>query len=99
MNTHKVIIAGWFTVDPSKRDEVVKAHEDLAKRARQAPGCLDLAITADPIDPARINNFEFWQSAADLDSWRAVTNAPKAITPFLSGEMHKHEIINSGTPF
>lgn len=99
MNTHKVIIAGWFTVDPSKRDEVVKAHEDLVKRARQAPGCLDLAITADPVDPARINNFEFWQSEEDLDSFRAVANPPKAITPILSTEMQKHEINKSGPPF
>lgn len=99
MNTHKVIIAGWFTVDPSKRDEVVKAHEDLVKRAWQAPGCLDLAITADPVDPARINNFEFWQSEEDLDSFRAVANPPKAITPILCTEMQKHEINKSGPPF
>lgn len=99
MNTHKVIIAGWFTVDPNKRDEVVKAHEELVKRARQAPGCLDLAITADPVDPARINNFEFWQSEEDLDAWRAVANPPKRITPILSGVMQKHEINKSGSPF
>ncbi|SDK27011.1 putative quinol monooxygenase [Sediminibacillus albus] len=99
MNAHKVIIAGWFTVDPSKRDEVVKAHEDLVKRARQTPGCLDLAITADPVDPARINNFEFWQSEEDLQSFRAVANPPKQITPMLRVEMLKHEIDKSGPPF
>lgn len=99
MNTHKVIIAGWFTVDPNKRDEVVQAHEDLMKRARQAPGCLDLAITADPVDPSRVNNFEHWQSEEDLESFRAVANPPKQITPILSVEMQKHEISKSGPPF
>lgn len=99
MSAYKVIIAGWFTVDPSKRDEVVKAHEDLVKRARQAPGCLDLAITSDPVDPARINNFEFWQSEEDLQSFRAVANPPKQITRILSEEMKKHEINKSGPPF
>ncbi|WP_035710546.1 putative quinol monooxygenase [Salibacterium aidingense] len=99
MNTHKVIIAGWFTVDPNKRDEVVKAHEDLVKRARQASGCLDLAITADPVDPSRVNNFEYWQSEEDLESFRAVANPPKQIAPILNVEMQKHEISKSGPPF
>ncbi|WLD94640.1 putative quinol monooxygenase [Alkalihalobacillus sp. AL-G] len=99
MENNKVIIAGWFKVDPNKRDEVVKAHEDLVKRARSAPGCMDLAITADPVDPGRVNNFEFWQSEEDLDSWRAVANPPKEITPILGGEMQKHKIEKSGSPF
>ncbi|MFZ4452441.1 putative quinol monooxygenase [Salibacterium aidingense] len=99
MHTHKVIIAGWFTVDPDKRDEVVKAHEDLVKRARQAPGCLDLAITADPVDSSRVNNFEYWQSEKDLESFRAIANPPKQITPLLNVEMQKHVISKSGPPF
>ena len=52
------IIAGHVKVDDDKRDMYVAAHRDLIRRARQAPGCLDVAITADPVDPGRINNFE-----------------------------------------
>ena len=38
----------------------------------EAPlGCLDMAITADPVDSNRINIFEFWRSEKDLNSWRA----------------------------
>ena len=37
---------------------------DLVTRARDAPGCLDLAITADSVGPARINNFDLWESRA-----------------------------------
>jgi quinol monooxygenase YgiN len=50
------IIAGYVTVDEEERDAFVKAHRDLITRARQAPGCLDVAITADPVDPRRIYN-------------------------------------------
>ncbi|WP_073200358.1 hypothetical protein [Gracilibacillus kekensis] len=64
MSSHKVIIAGWFIVDP-----------------------------------ARINNFEFWQSEEDLQAFRAVANPPKEITPMLRVEMQKHEINKSGLPF
>jgi uncharacterized protein (TIGR03118 family) len=50
MSEQKVIVAGWYTVDPKRRDEVVENFKDLVLRARSAPGCLDFAITADPVD-------------------------------------------------
>ncbi|MFD2638946.1 putative quinol monooxygenase [Piscibacillus salipiscarius] len=99
MSTPKIIIAGWYTVEPSKRDEVVKAHEDLMNRARQTPGCLDLAITADLVDPARINNFESWASEEALQAFRKVANPPKQIAPILEMEMSKHHINKTEPPF
>jgi len=71
-----VIIAGHLEVDPDDRDRYVTAPQDLVRRARHAPGCLDLAITADALDPTRVNNFERWQSVEQLDAWRAVAHAP-----------------------
>lgn len=38
--------------------------------ARAAPGCLDFAQSADPLDAGRINIFERWESAADLEAFR-----------------------------
>jgi quinol monooxygenase YgiN len=71
-----LIIAGHAEVDAADRDRYVHAHRDLVRRARQAPGCLDVAITADPLDPARVNILERWTSQEDLDAWRAVADAP-----------------------
>ena len=68
-----VIIAGHVEVDAAARDRFVAEHRDLVRRA---PGCLDVAITADSGDPARVNNFERWASEEDLDAWRAVADAP-----------------------
>ncbi|WP_066951086.1 putative quinol monooxygenase [Microtetraspora fusca] len=73
-----MIIAGYLEVDADQRDAFVAAHHDLVRRARQAPGCLDLAITADPLDPARVNNFERWESREHLNAWREVAAAPDA---------------------
>lgn len=39
--------------------------------ARQAPGCLDFAVSADPVDRTRVNVFERWAGPADLDAFRA----------------------------
>ena len=71
-----VIIAGHARIDASDRDRYVAAHEDLVRRARPAAGCLDVAISADALDPTRVNIFERWQSEEHLDAWRAVAHAP-----------------------
>ena len=46
-----LIIAGHTEVDPDDRDEAVAVVRDLVTRACGAPGCLDVAITADSVDP------------------------------------------------
>ena len=99
MSKQKVIVAGWYTVDPKRRDGVVETFKDMVLRARNAPGCLDFAITADPVDKARINMFEFWRSEKDLKSWRAASNPPKKMTPMLRTNVKKHIIQQSGPPF
>lgn len=50
-----LIIAGFAEVDASERDDYVAAHRDLIMRCRRAPGCLDVAISADPINAKRVN--------------------------------------------
>ena len=99
MSEQRVIVAGWYTVDPERRDEVVERFKDLMLRARSAPGCLDLTITADPLESNRINLFEFWQSEKALKQWRAVSRPPKRMAPILRMEVQKHIIQRSGPPF
>jgi quinol monooxygenase YgiN len=95
-----LIIAGWLRVRGlSERDRFVVAHEEIVRRARQAPGCIDLAISADALDPARINVFEAWESQADLDSWRGISPAPSEDIDILEDQVLKHVISRSGPPF
>jgi quinol monooxygenase YgiN len=99
MSKQRVIVAGWIIVDPKRRDDVVASFEHLVARARKAPGCLDFVMGADPVDAARINLFEFWQSQKDLNAWRRVARSPKPVTRVLRTEVQKHIIQKSGSPF
>jgi hypothetical protein len=45
------IIAGHIEVDPHDRNEAVAVVRDPLTRACDAPGRLDVAITADSVDP------------------------------------------------
>ncbi|WP_430787980.1 putative quinol monooxygenase [Actinoplanes sp. G11-F43] len=94
-----LIIAGWYTVAAEDRDKVVESHTDLVERARKAKGNVDLAISADPVDPARVNMFELWESEEALNEWRAVANPPAPISEILGGDVQKHEISKSAPPY
>ena len=66
-----LIVSGHLVLDPTDRDAHVSASVDSVRLARQAPGCLDFAVSADPVDPARVNIFERWARPEDLEAFRA----------------------------
>ena len=72
-----IIIAGYTLTEADKRDSAVAAFAEMIARARKADGCLDVAISADTLNPERINVFELWREQRSLDAWRSVTNAPE----------------------
>lgn len=94
-----LIVAGFIELAPSDRDRFVEAHADLVKRGREAVGCLDLAIAADPVEPGRVNNFELWQSQQALDDWRAIAASPQLGMSFLGGEMQMYHVSHISSPF
>ncbi len=65
-----LIIAGRLVTDPASRDAFVAEAATVVSLARAAPGCLDVAITADTLDPARVNVFERWESEDELLAFR-----------------------------
>ncbi|GAA1755666.1 antibiotic biosynthesis monooxygenase family protein [Kocuria aegyptia] len=94
-----IIIAGYFQLDASDRDRYVDAHVELVVRARQTEGCVDLAISADPVDPTRVNNYELWDNEEDLLAWRSVANPPRLELDFRGGHMAKYYIAKTGPVF
>ncbi|WP_053204285.1 putative quinol monooxygenase [Jiangella muralis] len=73
-----IIIAGHELVDADERDAFVAAFRDLVTRARATDGCLHVAITADSVDPERVNVVEVWRDADAMNAWRRRARAPKA---------------------
>ena len=71
-----IIVAGYTLTDADERDAAVAAFADMVARARSQGGCLDVAISADPVDPERINVFELWRDQRSLDAWRDVADPP-----------------------
>ncbi|MBE1493000.1 quinol monooxygenase YgiN [Amycolatopsis lexingtonensis] len=94
-----VIIAGPVHVAPADRDRFVRGHQRIVEEARRHPGCLDVSISPDPVEPGRVNIFEYWESEEVLAEWRASAPPPSVRLPFEGGGVRKHVIARTGGPF
>lgn len=65
-----VIVAGHIIVDPQERATYLEGCVGIVRAARSAQGCLDFAISADPVEPGRLNIFERWESRAAIEEFR-----------------------------
>ena len=65
-----VIVAGHLIVAGAVRDDYLAGCVGVVEQARGAPGCHDFTISADLLDPARINVFERWESRDAVEAFR-----------------------------
>jgi quinol monooxygenase YgiN len=65
-----LIIAGPLIMDASDRSRYVADCAAAVAAARRAEGCLDFAVSADAVDPRRVNVFERWRTRESLDAFR-----------------------------
>ena len=65
-----VIVAGHLVVDPDERDAYLEGCRAVVEAARGTDGCLDFALSADVVDPGRINIFERWESQEAVEAFR-----------------------------
>lgn len=57
-------------VEPEQREPYLAGGVSVVEEARCAPGCLDLTISAYPIDAARIIIVERWEYQASVEAFR-----------------------------
>ncbi len=65
-----IIIAGALWVAPEQRDAYLAGDAPVVAHARSIPGCFDFALSADAVDPGRINVFERWADDDVLQRFR-----------------------------
>jgi quinol monooxygenase YgiN len=94
-----VIVAGHITVEPQQRASYLEGCVSVVEQARIALGCLDFAITADLIDPRRINLFERWESQAAVDVFRSSGPSNEQRVAMLSVSVSEYDIAEVRTLF
>lgn len=93
-----LIIAGRLEVDAADRDTYVTDCRAVVEQARAAPGCLDFALTADPIDQSRINVYERWESDELLERFRGSGPPDELSHRILGAEVRKYRISATEDP-
>jgi quinol monooxygenase YgiN len=87
-----IIIAGHLRVASGERDRFLAAVADVARQAREAPGCHDFVQAADPIEPDRINIYERWESDEDLLRFRGEGGPPAEAPDPVEFDVRKYRI-------
>jgi len=87
-----VIVAGHITVDTEQRESYLAGSVSVVEKARGAAGCPDFAITADLIDPGRVNIVERWESQAAVKAFRRSAPRNKQGSAMLSASVAEYDI-------
>ena len=87
-----VIVAGHIIVAPQQRESYLAGCVSVVEQARSAAGCLDFAITADLVDPGRINVFERWESQAAVETFRGSGPSDEQDTEMLSASVAEYDV-------
>ena len=87
-----VIVAGHLTVAPEQREAYLAGCVSVVEKAREAAGCLDFAITADLLDPGRVNVFERWESQAAVEAFRGSGPSDEQGAAIVSGSVAEYDV-------
>ncbi|MDG4667514.1 antibiotic biosynthesis monooxygenase family protein [Mycobacterium sp. 236(2023)] len=89
-----VIVAGHLVVQPQDRAEYLRGCVGVVEEARRAPGCLDFSISADLLDPGRINVYERWESRAAVDVFRGSGPSDEQQVSMLSAAVSEYDVVD-----
>jgi quinol monooxygenase YgiN len=87
-----IIVSGALYVDEGDRASYLAACQDLIGLARSAEGCLDFHLTADPVEPDRINVYEQWESVDAVESFRGSGTGPDLSARIRGARVAQHEV-------
>jgi quinol monooxygenase YgiN len=65
---------------------------------RSAPGCLDFSITADTLDPKRVNIYERWETETELLAFRGSGPDSGTAARILDADMKRYVISSVEDP-
>lgn len=90
-----IIVSGAIEVDEFERDAYLIGCREVIVAARQASGCLDFHLSADPIEPCRINVYEQWVSAEAVEAFRGSGPSSDQAAAIRNARVSQHEIASS----
>ncbi len=91
-----IIVSGRITTKAGKRQAFLKGSHDAVVAARKAEGCRDFSVSADLVEPDRVNVYEEWQSEKAMMTFRGDGPDDDLSALIKSAEVRLHSIRKSG---
>jgi quinol monooxygenase YgiN len=87
-----LIVAGALYVAPGDREEYLAGCRAVVAQARTADGCLDFALSPDPVAADRINVYERWQDRHGLEAFRGAGPDPAQAGRLVAADVVEYEV-------
>jgi len=87
-----VIVAGHVVVDAQQRDDYLSGCVEVVRHARRTTGCLDFSLSADLLEPGRINVFERWESVAAVEAFRGSGPSDEQVAAILAATVAEYAV-------
>ncbi|MGB9222666.1 putative quinol monooxygenase [Mycobacterium sp.] len=91
-----VIVTGHLMVEPGQRESCLADCVSVVRLARATQGCLDFAISADLLDPGRINILERWESVAAVEAFRGAGPSDEQGAALVSASVVEYDVAHGG---
>lgn len=90
-----IIVSGSLYVDEADRDSYLDACREVILAARASDGCVDFHLSADPIEPDRINVYEQWESVGAVEAFRGSGPSAEQAAAIRGARVLQHEVRSS----
>lgn len=87
-----IIVAGCLRVQAAGREDYIAGCREVVKAALRAEGCLDFALTADPMSSDRIYVYERWTSREALQRFRGSGPDPAQASKILEADVQQYQV-------
>jgi len=87
-----VVVAGQLMVHPDEREDYLAGCLEVVRMARATTGCLDFVISADLLDPGRVNVYERWVSRAAVEAFRGSGPSDDQSAALLSASVAEYDV-------
>lgn len=92
-----IVVAGWLRVEAQHRESYLDGCRSVIASARATEGCLDFALSPDPLDAERINVFERWDNVAAVERFRGAGPSDEQQNLVIGAQVEQYDI-DSVTP-
>ena len=90
-----IIVSGFLRVDEAERDRYLTGCQSVVVAARASDGCIDFHLSADPIEPDRINVYEQWESVGAVETFRGSGPSSEQAASSRDAAVWQHEVASS----